>query len=102
MFTYLTLQIEAIFKSCGTRIARLSVFDREIQPNLTSYLKGDGTTITADEQIGASVNQSSRQSVYMVGTLEHWLNSIGIQKHKNAFLTNGFDRLEFLVSMFRF
>lgn len=72
------------------------MFDSEIQPNLVSYLKGNDPA-NEPGHMDSAVSPSSNQG-FVVGTVEHWLIAIGMQKYKDTFLVNGFDRLEFLVS----
>lgn len=79
-------KIQEIMASFGTGIVRESVFVAELEKEFQSRLM----TISCSQN---SLNISD------VTTVEKWLQSLGMSDYIGLFMNNGFDDLNFLVSI---
>lgn len=80
------LKIQEVMASFGTGIVRESVFVAELEKEFQSRLM----TISGSQN---SLNNST------VATVEKWLQGLGLSDYAGLFLNNGFDDVNFLVSI---
>lgn len=79
-------KIQEIMASFGTGLVRESVFVSELEKEFQTRLM--------------SLSRAHTKPKQNISTVESWLNDLGMSEYESLFMSNGFDNLNFLVSIF--